>query len=175
MKDEILWRRIQNNDNQALKEIFDLYYKVLCSYMIQFTHDVDDAEDIVQNAFIRLWTKRKHITIKSSIKSYLFRLSYNMYIDTYKKQKRDNQLLIDLKYEAINSILEEDVSITNQKIKRVKELIEMLPEKCKEILILSKERGLKNKEIAEKLGISIKTVESQIRIAFQKIRKGYKI
>ena len=175
MSDKALWGRIQNNDNDALKEIFNLYYKLLCTYMMQFTHNIDDAEDLAQDAFIKLWAKRENITIKTSLKSYLFRLAYNSYIDRYKQQKKEDQLLVELKYEGINSIIKEDTSIKDQKIKQVKKLIEHLPEKCKEILLLSKEKGLKNKEIAKTLGISVKTVESQIRIAFQKIRNGYKV
>ncbi|AXT18680.1 RNA polymerase sigma-70 factor [Flavobacteriaceae bacterium AU392] len=172
MKDQVLWKQIQNNDNQALKEVFDLYYKVLCSYIVQFTHDMPEAEDIVQNTFIKLWEKRNKITINTSLKSYLFRVSYNECMDNIKRKKRKDLLLENLKYKLLQSQLEQDQYIVNQKIKRIKTLVDTLPKRCKEILLLSKEKGLKNKEIAIKLNISIKTVESQIRIAFQKIRNG---
>ena len=69
--------------------------------------------------------------------------------------------------------MEQDDSILQKKIEKVKQLVDALPEKCREILLLSKREGYKNKEIAEKLNISIKTVESQMRIAFQKIRDGF--
>lgn len=174
MTDKLLWERIQNNDNQALKEAFDLYYKVLCSYILQFTHDMDNAEDIVQNTFITLWTKRNNINIKSSLKSYLFRSAYNKFLDDIRTRKKEIEFLNNLKYEAINSILEEDTTIVEQKTEAIKNLVNTLPHKCKEILLLSKEKKLKNREIAKLLGVSIKTVESQIRIAYQKIKKGYK-
>lgn len=174
MTDKLLWKRVQDGDDQALKQIFDLYYRSLCTYIVQFTHNMDNAEDIVQNTFITLWTKRNDIYIKSSLKSYLFRVAYNKFIDTARTHKKEIELLNTLEYEAINSILEEDNTIVEQKTESIKNLINRLPDKCKEILLLSKEKGLKNKEIAKKLNISIKTVESQIRIAYQKIKKGYK-
>lgn len=173
MSDQFLWNRIQSNDNKAFKKVFDLHYETLCSYVMQFTHNMPEAEDIVQNTFIKLWEKRNKITINTSLKAYLFRTCYNAYIDDFNEKKRKNSLLEDLKYEILLSQLEEEEFIVNNKKEKIKALVDTLPRKCKEILLLSKETGLKNKEIATKLNISIKTVESQIRIAFQKIRKGY--
>lgn len=173
MSDKILWKRIQNDDHQALKEIFDSYYQVLCSYILQFTHNIDESEDIVQATFIKLWSKRQQIHISISIKSYLFRSAYHLFVDEYKKQKRDSSVLEEIKYKVLISSIEEDIEVKLQRTKKIKELVNGLPQKCKEILLLSKETGLKNKEIAAKLDISIKTVESQIRIAFQKIRDNF--
>lgn len=173
MSDKTIWKRIQNDDNQALKEAFELHYKVLCLYIVQYTKNMQSAEDIVQSTFISFWEKRKKIQIKTSLKAYLFRSAYHLYIDQVKKEKRNDLLLLELQYNGMLNEIMEDESIQQEKINRVKELINSLPEKCKEILLLSKYQRLKNKEIASKLNISIKTVESQIRIAFQKIRKEY--
>lgn len=173
MSDKTIWKRIQNDDNQALKEAFDLHYKVLCLYIVQFTKNMQEAEDIVQNTFITFWLKRKKIQIKTSLKAYLFRTAYHLYIDQTKKEKCNDLLLLELQYNGMLDQIEEEKIIQQEKIIRVKEVINNLPEKCKEILLLSKYQRLRNKEIASKLNISIKTVESQIRIAFQKIRKDF--
>ena len=173
MKDKTLWKHIQKGDTQSFKKVFDLHYKTLCSYIVQFTNDMFEAEDIVQNTFINLWTKRETIKINSSLKSYLFRSAHNAYCDKYRKQKREERLLEVLKYEIIISKINEDDTLLSQKSQRIKVLVDKLPKRCKEILLLSKQDGLKQKDIALKLNISIKTVESQLRIAFQKIRKEF--
>ena len=173
MKDKTLWKHIQKGDTQSFKKVFDLHYKTLCSYIVQFTNDMFEAEDIVQNTFINLWTKRETIKINSSLKSYFFRSAHNAYCDKYRKQKREERLLEVLKYEIIISKINEDDTLLSQKSQRIKVLVDKLPKRCKEILLLSKQDGLKQKDIALKLNISIKTVESQLRIAFQKIRKEF--
>lgn len=167
-----IWERIQNNNKQAFKELFDLYYKELCLYMVQFTHNINDAEDLVQESYIKLWNKRHSIHINTSVKAYLFRITYNAYIDKVRVEKRKELFLLEFKYATLITEIEEPED--NEKINKIKKIVENLPEKCREILLLSKQEGLKNREIASQLSISIKTVESQIRIAFQKIRKGYK-
>lgn len=169
-----LWIKIQKNDESALKELFDLHYRSLCAYAVQFTQRMPDAEDLVQGVFVLLWTKRKSLTIKTSIKAYLYKSVYNSYIDKFRKNKKKETLIESLKYEAMSfEYGDEDKDELNKKIKKLKRIVEELPERCKEILILSKWEGYKHREIAEKLGISIKTVEAQLRIAFNKIRSGF--
>lgn len=168
-----LWTRIQQGDEQALKKLFELYYDSLCSYAVQFTRRMPEAEDIVQSVFIRLWIKRKELLISTSVKAYLYRSVHNAYLDKFRKGKRKDELLESLKYEALSYQFEEEDAIFQEKVEKVKSLVDTLPERCKEILLLSKQEGYKHREIAEKLGISIKTVEAQLRIAFQKIRKGF--
>tara|TARA_R110002073_G_scaffold8207_7_gene45952 strand:- start:59754 stop:60257 length:504 start_codon:yes stop_codon:yes gene_type:complete len=165
--------KVQKIDDQSLKELFDLNYRSLCSYMVQFTKDDQDAKDIAQETFIKFWEKRDKLQITSSFKSYLFRSAYNLYMDQIRKEKRNDLLLVELKYEGLLSQIEEEGSDQEEKINKVKQVVEKLPNKCKEILLLSKREGLKNKEIAIRLNISIKTVESQIRVAFQKIRRDF--
>lgn len=174
MDEKTLWARIQQSDDQALKELFDLHYKPLCSYAVQFTKGMPEAEDIVQSVFISLWTKRGELNINTSLKAYLYRSVHNAYMDRFRKNKRKDEFIEALKYDAFtNQIAEEDDYILEEKIEKVKKLVETLPSRCKEILLLSKREGYKHREIAEKLNISVKTVESQLRIAFQKIREGF--
>jgi len=173
MHDKNLWSRIQRNDNQALKELFDTYYSPLCSYAVQFTKSLPEAEDIVQDAFVKLWTKRDQLHINTSLKSYLYKTVYHYFIDDMRQIEKRDLFLENLKHETLLEQMEQDDSILQKKIEKVKQLVDALPEKCREILLLSKREGYKNKEIAEKLNISIKTVESQMRIAFQKIREGF--
>lgn len=173
MDDGTSYDKIKEHDD-ALEKLFHLYYKALCTYTMQFTKSMPVAEDIVQNIFVKLADNRETLNKADFKKAYLYRSAYNAYIDTFREDRKKEILMETLKYEALSEQLEEDIFLQQQRIKKVMDLVETLPGRCKEILLLSKQKGYKNKEIAEHLNISIKTVESQIRIAFQKIRKGFK-
>ena len=173
MSEEEIWKCIKQDNNPALKMLFDLHYRPLCVYALQFSHRLPDAEDIVQTIFIKLWTKRKELNVKTSLKAYLYRSVFNECMQNIRKIKNLEGSLEILKYEILEDQIEEDVSFQQHRIDKIKNLIEELPSRCREILLLSKRDGLKNREIAEKLDISIKTVEAQIGIAFKKIREGF--
>ncbi|WP_339715266.1 RNA polymerase sigma-70 factor [uncultured Kriegella sp.] len=173
MDDEGIWACIQRSESHALKILFDQHYRPLCIYALQFSQCLPDAEDIVQGVFIKLWAKREELAIKTSIKAYLYKSVYNSCMQNVRRDKKLEHSLIFLKHKVLQDQTTEDDSILLEKIEKVKSLVDSLPDRCKEILLLSKKEGYKNKEIADKLGISVKTVESQIRIAFNKIRKGF--
>ncbi len=173
MDSEELYNKILEDDTRHLKQLFDLYYNDLCIYIFQFTKDMADAEDIVQSIFVKLWTRKHRLKIKTSIKAYLFRSAYNHYIDQLRKEKRKNLFLQELQYQGLLAQIEEEESDQEEELNQLEKFINELPQKCKEILLLSKKEGLANKEIARCLNISVKTVESQISIAFRKIRKKF--
>ena len=172
-EEKILWGRIRKGDHSGLKELFDLHYRPLCSYAIQFTRRMPDAEDLVQSEFTNLWIKRKELCIHTSVKAYLYKSVYNSFMCKARKEKQKDAFFDSLKYEAMSNRPNEDNSAFLRKIEKVKKLVNLLPNQCRETLLLSKREGYKNREIAEKLGVSVKTVESQIRIAFKKIREGF--
>lgn len=173
MTNKTVWKDIKRGDSNAFQTLFHLHYKPLCYYTLQFTKNMPEAEDIVQEVFVKLWTRRDTIEIKTSLKAYLYRSSHNAYIDQFRKQKLKEELLDTLKKEALSNPLEEDNSVLNEKNDKIKTLIDALPPRCKKILLLNKYDGYKHREIAEKLGISIKTVEKQLGTAFKKIREGF--
>tara|TARA_R100000789_G_scaffold38180_1_gene40590 strand:- start:761 stop:1336 length:576 start_codon:yes stop_codon:yes gene_type:complete len=170
MTDAKLFLKIKDNNSLAFQQFYNKYYQRLLSYIITFTKDRDQAKDIVQEAFVILWTNRESIDTSKSPKSYIFFVARNIFIDHYRKEKRDLQFLIELKETALSEQIENDSEEIKQRIEKMKRMIENLPEKCKIILKLSKIEGLNYQEIANHLNISPKTVESQMRIAFNKIR-----
>jgi len=120
---------------------------------------------------VKLWQKRLDFKDNFNIKSYLYKSTYNQFIDEYRKEKATTAL--EKKYiEALDTVVEEDDSTIDQLIKLVKEEIQNLPPKCKQTFILSRQEGLTNVEIAEYQNVSIKTVEAQITKAFSLIRKN---
>lgn len=173
MDDSLLIEAIKNDDNEAFKIFFNRYYKPLVAYINTYTSDLSLAEDITQQTFITLWSKRSKLAVIKSPKSYLYSIAYNIYIDNYRKTKKQDAFFDELREKALRDSILEDKETLEEKLKKLKDIISTLPVKCKEILELNKLKGLKYKEIASKLDISEKTVESQMRIAFQKIRKGF--
>lgn len=173
MEDHSLIVQIKKGNTLAFKQLFDRHYPPLCYYLNSFTNDMDAAEDIAQLVFVDFWNKRDAITIHSSLKSYLYKMAYHQFLDGLRKKKKETTLLEQLKYEALQTISTPTEAELEQKSERLWRVISRLPERCQEVLRLKME-GLKYKDIAENLGISVKTVESQMRVAFIKIREDYK-
>lgn len=174
MNNKELVEKIKQSDHTAFEFIFKSIYGHLLAYVTTFTHNQDEAKDIVQNCFVILWSKRKELKEDSLIKNYLFTVAHNLYINKYRQDKLKLKIFNEIKFEALNNGISEDETTQEQKSKKLLELIEELPPRCKQILLLNKRDGIKYKEIAKILNISTKTVESQMRIAFQKIRDGFK-
>ena len=173
MPENTHWENLKKGDKTALDALFKLYYHPLYVYLLQHTKNRFETEDILQGVFMYLWEKREHIEIRQSMKPYLYKAAYNAFIDQTRQEKRKDMLLESLKHETLIEEIEEDDAEVQKKIQRVKQQIELLPKRCREIFLLSKYEGYYYDEIAEILGISVKTVESQMRLAFKKIREGF--
>lgn len=171
-ENDVLIESLRNGDERAYTFLIDTYHHKLCVYANSLAKNIYSAEDIVQNVFIKVWEQRTRLKSDHSIKSFLYKLVYNEFIDLYRK----NQSLFSLEktyYDALNSVVLEDDSESFQRVlKVVNKEIESLPPKCKEVFILSKKEGLTNIEIAEHLDVSIKTVEAQITKAFSILRSS---
>ncbi|MBD0725308.1 RNA polymerase sigma-70 factor [Flavobacterium sp. L1I52] len=165
-----LIQALKIGDPKAYNYLVNTYHHKLCVYAYSFTHDHDLSEDIVQNVFMRIWNKRNNLKDDFSIINFLYRSVYNEFIDQYRNQK--SLYPLEKKYiDAVITIVEsEDEHSLERIIKIVKQEIQKLPPKCKEVFLLSKEEGLTNIEIAEYKNISIKSVEAHITKAFSILR-----
>ena len=167
-------KTIMQKTEEAFKLAFEQLYGPLLAYTKTLTNNQDKAKDIVQNCFITLWQKRPDLIDSPTLKRFLFTTAYNSFIDLYRKDQRKNKIFDELKYNMAKESLMEEESYVDPKIQKLKLVVAKLPPKCSEILLLNKRDGLKYKEIALKLNVSEKTVESQMRIAFKKIREEFK-
>lgn len=155
----------------AFESLFRMHYSGLCSYANMFLNDLEASEDVVQEVFIKLWNGRADFQIKSSLKSYLFKAVKNAclnllaHVNIREEYKKHNEALIQ--EDQSNFTDEAVVSELENKIRLV---IDELPTERRKIFILSRFEGLKYKEIAEKLNISVKTVENQMGKALQYLR-----
>ncbi len=160
---------IAAGDRNAFEALFRLHYRPLCAFAVQYVKDGDKAEDLVQDLFFRLWMDREKTNVTSSLKSYLFQAVRNRCLNAVKVQGRVRSL-----NEEVDDGIEEDGRTEDEhaeRAARVNAAIEALPEERRKVFKLSRHEGLKYHEIAERLGISIKTVENQMGKALRTLRE----
>lgn len=160
--------------NTLFKSIYTQHYSNLCSYARMFVTNSEEAEEIVQNCIFKLWEQHKSFDTIDNLSSYLFRVVKNRCLNEIAHKKIEGRYLSEAWVE-LKALELESLQIDDYQEKRelqLKKAIEELPERSKEILTLSKFEGLKNKEIAQKLDISIKAVEAGITRAFSLLRKS---
>ena len=166
-----LYKDLQENDPLAWRQIINLYSDRLYAYAMSLSSDHDVASDIVQQVFISLFESKDRLDPQYSLKSFLYRSTYNLFVDNYRKKKS-----MSILHEQYYHMLEQFVTNTDEedclkKVNILNDLIETLPLKTKEVFTLSKHNGLTNLEISEILDISVKTVEGHITRAFKLLRK----
>lgn len=175
-----LFELIKLGDQKALESLFAIYFPRLNDFASKVVKDDVISQDIVQEVFVKIWEKRSEIeTI--NLEAFLFRLVRNRCIDYIKHLKvinnRMQEILISSKYEElyrIDFVGDEPYVLIEQELKqKIERTIDSLPERCREVFILSRINGLKNKEIAEKLEINIKNVERHLSRALQAFRENF--
>ncbi|GAA3573699.1 RNA polymerase sigma-70 factor [Snuella lapsa] len=171
---KILENKIKSGDESAFKELFDLYYDRLFGYINGYTNDTALTQDIVQEAFIKLWNIRDSLVEGKSAVGLLYKIAHNIFIDLCRKDKQEYKMLDVLAYKKIQQLADNNEDVKEARIEQMMMAIESLPPRCKEIFKMSKMQGIKYSEIAETLSISVKTVEVQMGKAFSIIRKKVK-
>ena len=154
--------------------IFNDHYSNLCSYANNFLKDVDASEEVVQEILFKLWTNRDKIIITSTIQSYLFRSVRNASLNVLKHVNIREDYKIQHEYERDDELSSEDEMIVSELDQKIRAAIDQLPIERKKVFIMSRYDGLKYKEIAEKLNISVSTVENQMVKALKFLRTELK-
>ena len=162
-------------DKNYFEEIYTKYFKVLYLFSLRIVEDPSSAEDIVQDVFMECWSKRRIIDTSTSLKPFLYKLTYNKSLDFLKRSENKNTNLSLHKISFLDTLFYSTFTLdeqlhTNEIGKEINSCISLLPDRCREIFLLSRKKNLKNKELAEKLGISLKAVEKHISKALQEIR-----
>lgn len=163
--------KLKEGDEKSYNILVDKYGDRLYAYILSLSNDPILSQDILQNVFLKIWTKRQYINIIKSIESYLFRTAYNEFINQYKR-KRATMVLEQKYFRALEKATENFKEDSYEKLyDMVNSEIENLPPKCKQVFILSRKEGLSNTEISNYLNVSIKSVEAHITKAFSVLRK----
>jgi len=166
--------KIQRGDLKEFEKIFREYYSLLCHYAFRFVKNSDQAEDIVQDLFFQLWENREKLEIHTSLRAYLYRATYYNSLQLIRKQGVKNQFEEYLKNNKKEySLLTE--AVEEQEVNAIiQQTLKSLPDRCCQIFKMSRFEGLKYHEIADKLSISVKTVEANMGRALKDFRKSLK-
>jgi RNA polymerase sigma-70 factor (ECF subfamily) len=174
LSEQELFLQIGKGDKKSFEMLFRTYYAPLCSFSRKYVKDTDDCEEIVQGFFLKLWDMRDSLEINISVKNYLFSSVRNRCLNYIKHEKIKKEYQSEIlrtpetRFDSTNFIMEVDL------VDKIEQSIAALPTRRREIFVLSREHGLKYREIAEKLGISIKTVETQMGQALKELRENLK-
>ena len=157
-------------NTDTFKENFRIYYRPLCLFALHYLHDIDNAEDTVQDCFAELWERKDSGMEISDIKSYLYSMVRNRCIDIAKKDSLIDSNVQPSDLEGI--ISEEECEERSYDEARLWTAIDSLPEKCREVFLLAKRDGMKYEEIAVRMNISVNTVKNQMNKALKNIKEG---
>ncbi|WP_316825953.1 MULTISPECIES: RNA polymerase sigma-70 factor [Pedobacter] len=173
--DSDLWLAVQNNDGKAFNVLFDRYWLMLYKVALQQLKDEESSLEIVHNVFVSLWSRRKELQI-TALKNFLFTsIKYQVY-----KSLRPKKLSIVYKADISEDNFSTEINLGDLKIRdselqqRLNSSLSQLPGRCHQIFRLSRIEHFSNKEIADRLGISQKSVENQLTIALKHLRASFK-
>jgi RNA polymerase sigma-70 factor (ECF subfamily) len=153
--------------------MFKAYYGALVGYGKTIIKDADEAEDIVQQVFISVWEKRSALEIHTSFRAMLYKAVYNSCLNRIKHDGIKRSYVREIKLTSSSSFSREDIQYKELQ-KKINDAIDQLPEQCAKIFKMSRFEYLKYQEIADKLGLSIKTVENQMGKALKLLRENMK-
>lgn len=166
------------SQDKGFKSVFDSFYPGLLRFVKEYVKDSQDAEDIMQNVFLILWEKRDSLKPDTNLNAYLFTLAKSQclnylkhlkVVDKYVNVRQSEYQENYLNYYAIDKFEPEQIDIESLEL-MVEKAINDLPEQCRKVFELSRYEGLKYKEIAQRMGISVKTVESHMSNALKTLR-----
>lgn len=161
---------LRNGDESAFDAVFRRWYEPLCQYACRMTDsDIDEAEDIVQQVFVKIWEQRERLAIEWSLKAYLYKTVHNAALNRIRaSQTRSKYLDFNAAQLDNKQALPDDHA--SELGEHLQKALDLLPPQCRHIFELSRFEELKYREIADHLGISIKTVETQMGKALRILR-----
>lgn len=174
-RDQAWLKRIRDGDEAAFERLFHAYYEDLCQFATQYISSSEEVEDLVQDIFFSIWKRRQALDPQQSIRGYLYNATRN---ESYKRLNRKKRR--STSSEAQKELQERSLEGSPEQMLRNKELeaeaqkaLQALPERRREIFLLSRQHGLTYAEIADLLNISIKTVETQMGRALSSLEEHF--
>ena len=168
-------KALRDGNHLAYEELFDKWYEPLCRYAYSILRNMDDAEDVVQKTFCKLWDQRETLNIQSSINSYLYRIVHNDCLNTVHQQTnhKEHNLNYISAFESSTDSVNEHLA-TSELQAAINKALEALPPQCKRVFEMSRIEQLSYSEIATQLDISTNTVENHISKALKLLRVDLK-
>lgn len=167
-------------DKTDFQRVYEKFYDFFFNVANQFLQHEEDAKEVVQEAFISLWEKGKNINVDNEIKNYLFILIRNRSLNILRERKKmflkvttDEYMVNEMNYKILNETGEE-ILLFHELFDEIQQAISSLTPQCREVFKLSRFENNSNKEIAEKLGVSVKAVEANITRALKSLHNDLK-
>ena len=177
-----LIKRLAESDEKAFEIIFHAWFDRLVRFCNEYVLEIETARNIAQTVFLKLWERRHLIDENASLKSYVYTIARNECISYLRHLKTENRfyknttaLYADqmLAFDALNEL--DFARIDIEKIEKiVDETVAAMPERCREVFNMSRHQDLKNREIAEQLGITVKAVEANLTRALKILKENLK-
>ena len=167
-----LVERLQKGDVEAFDLIYEKYSGKLYAFGLKYLKSTEEAEELVQSVFLKLWENYKILKKELSFKSYLFTIAYNDICKLFRKRNYRQKFIDDTLYEnsQFSSEIEEGIDY-HSVLEQVEQIVNKLPEKQKTIFLKSRKEGKSTKEIAEEVGLSPGTVDNYISESLKFIRR----
>jgi RNA polymerase sigma-70 factor (ECF subfamily) len=171
LSDPDIVNAIRQGQESAFEQMFRTYYERLCHYANSILKDLDEAEEMVQTVFLNIWEKRADLEITLSLKAYLYRAVHNHCLNRIKHYGvRENHREYALNHQSDSHDAVAEAIYGSELEERIEQAVRKLPEQCQVVFRMSRFEELRYQEIADKLGLSIKTVENQIGKALRIMR-----
>lgn len=171
--DEQLVALLKTGNQQAFTEIYNRYAANLAGFAGSKLYNLDDAKDILHDLFVKLWENRGQIHINSNLQSYLFAMVRHRIVDKIRKNITREEYVFMLQSLVTTNQYSVDKQVEAKELRQtIENSMLQLPARVKEIFKLSREEGLSNREIAEKLNLSEQTIKNQISAALKHLRKS---
>jgi RNA polymerase sigma-70 factor (family 1) len=176
-EDRGLFSRIAEGDEKAFRDIFQYYGAIIHPFVLKIVKEESIAREIVQEVFLKLWVNRESLTTIDNPSSWLFRIASNLSISHFRRQEIDKRVLKEIQSRTVGGDTNAGQTDTIDELsakelkKLIKEAVDLLPEKRKQIYLLAREEGLSRKEVAARLNLSENTVRNQIAISLQHIQE----
>lgn len=163
---------LRSGEEDSFNELFKLYGPRIYRFGLAYLKNKSDAEELMQDVFMRIWEKRKNIDVSRNFKSYIYKIAVNSIYDLIRK-KNIEKAFLDFTRENFQPGVETlwHEVIWNDMLSRLNSLMDKLPKQRKTVFMMSREDGLSNQQIADKLNLSKRTVENQIFRAINYLKK----
>jgi len=162
-------------NSKQFESFFMAHHNDLVRYALKFVQRNDVASDIVQEAFVKLWEQRKRILANVSLRAYLYKMVYNLalnHIEQLKiRAKHHESIYVELREHELDYYRDEKSLLQMERSASIAKLIKELPKGCNEVIELSRFQGLKTKEIAKKLDVPVRTIETRIYRCISKLKE----
>ncbi len=159
---------LRDGDEAIYQSIFRQHFENLCKYAFTIVKDADEAKDVVQTLFMKMWEKRNELTITGTLKSYLYKATHNQCLN--RLEHREVRLRFQTEDASKSREVQHPEVFPNELEGRIKTIIQNLPPQCRTIFMMSRYEEMKYAEIASALGISVNTIENQVSKALRILR-----